>query len=313
MTERRELPDRLIFRQPWWLDAVAPGLWGEASVERGGELVARLPYVVKRRYGLTSLVMPPLTQSLGPWLRPSEGKYASRLASEKDLMNELINRLPPFDRFSQSFHFSITNWLPFHWRGFSQSTRYTYRLEDLSSTEKLWNELAENVRRAVRKAQKEVSLRADLDTEAFIRLNSLTFARQGMEVPYGPDLVRRLDAACAKEGRRKILFAEDAKGRVHAAVYVIWDEDSAYNLMLGSDPELRGSGASSLVMWEAIQYAATVSKSFDFEGSMIESVERSFRSFGARQVPYSRVSRMSRRMSLLHAGRQMMKALVGGA
>lgn len=290
---------------------MAPGSWGEATVQRGGELVARLPYVVKRRCGLTSLVMPPLTQNLGPWLRPREGKYASRLASEKELMNELIEKLPPFDRFSQSFHFSITNWLPFYWRGFTQTTRYTYRLEDLSDLETLWSDLAENVRRAIRKARKEVSMREDMDVEAFIKLNSLTFARQGAEAPYPPELVRRLDAACAEQGRRKILFAEDASGLVHAAVYVVWDEDSAYNLMLGSTPELRGSGASSLVMWEAIQYASKVTRSFDFEGSMIESVERSFRSFGARQVPYFHVSRMSRRMNLLHAGRRMVNALAG--
>jgi hypothetical protein len=310
MTERH-LPDRLIFRQPWWLDAVAPGRWGEAVVERGGELVARLPYVALRRLGMTSLVMAPLTQNLGPWLKPSEGKYASRLAWEKDLMDELIVKLPPHDRFSQSFHFSITNWLPFYWRGFSQTTRYTYRLDDLSDVERLWGELAENVRRAVRKAQKEVSVRENLEVDEFIRLNSLTFSRQGLRPPYPPDLVRRLDAACAERGRRKIIFAEDASGRVHAAVYVIWDEDSAYNLMLGSDPELRGSGASSLVMWSAIQYASTVTRSFDFEGSMIESVERSFRSFGARQVPYFHVSRMSRRMNLLDAGRRLLRALGG--
>jgi hypothetical protein len=311
MTERRDPPDRLIFRQPWWLDAVAPGCWGEAAVERGGELAARLPYVVRRRLGMTALVMPPLTQNLGPWLKPSEGKYASRLAWEKDLMDELINKLPTHDRFSQSFHFSMTNWLPFYWRGFSQTTRYTYRLEDLSEMERLWSELAENVRRAVRKARKEVAVREDLDVDEFIRLNSLTFSRQGVRMPYSPELVRRLDAACAARGRRKIIFAEDASGRVHAAVYVVWDEDSAYNLMLGSDPELRGSGASNLVMWEAIRYASTVTRSFDFEGSMIESVERSFRSFGARQVPYFHVSRMSGRMNLLHAGRRLLSALAG--
>ncbi len=311
MDETRQNPDTLIFRQPWWLDAVAPGRWGEVVVNKGGELAARLPYVLKERFGLTVLTMPPLTQTLGPWLRPSEGKYAKRLAVEKDLLAELIDKLPPHDRFSQSFHFSITNWLPFYWRGFSQTTRYTYRLEDLGDGDKLWDEFAENVRRAVRKAEKTVSVHADLDIDEFIKLNELTFSRQKMETPYTRDLVRRLDAACAERKARKIFYAIDSGGRVHAAVYIVWDRDSAYNLMLGSDPETRGSGASTLVMWDAIKFAATVTRSFDFEGSMIESVERSFRSYGARQVPYFHISRVSRRMRILGACREIVNAIGG--
>jgi len=57
-----------------------------------------------------------------------------------------------------------------------------------------------------------------------------------------------------------------------------------------SDPELRKSGATSLCMWEAIKFASTVSKSFDFEGSMIEPIERFFHAFGAEQTPYFAVS-----------------------
>jgi len=304
--------DTLVFRQPWWLDAVAPGRWAEVSVTRGEETAARLPYVESRKLGLRYIGMPPLTQVLGPWLRPSGAKYEKRLAAEKDLMTELIDKLPPHDRFSQNFHFSVTNWLPFYWRGFTQTTRYTYRLEDLSDEDALWAGVAENVRRAVRKAKKSLATRDDLDIESFIRLNDLTFKRQGLEPPYSGDLVRRLDAACAQRGARRIIAAEEASGRIHAAIYVVWDGDSAYNLMLGSDPEVRGSGASTLVMWEAIRFASTVTRAFDFEGSMIESVERSFRSFGARQVPYFHVERMSRRMKVLSAGREMIRALVKG-
>lgn len=55
--------------------------------------------------------------------------------------------------------------------------------------------------------------------------------------------------------------------------------------MGGGDPDLRNSGATSLCMWHAMQFAATVTKRFDFEGSLIESIERFFRSFGAEQRP----------------------------
>jgi len=66
--------------------------------------------------------------------------------------------------------------------------------------------------------------------------------------------------------------------------------------MGGGAPDLRNSGATSLCMWEAIQFAATVTKSFDFEGSMLETVERFFRAFGAKQTPYFAISKINSKL-----------------
>jgi hypothetical protein len=75
----------------------------------------------------------------------------------------------------------------------------------------------------------------------------------------------------------------------------VWDRHAAYNLLGGADPQLRTSGASSLLMWESIVRARERTDVFDFEGSMLQPVERFFRSFGARQTPYLRVSRADAR------------------
>jgi lipid II:glycine glycyltransferase (peptidoglycan interpeptide bridge formation enzyme) len=285
-----EMPGSL-FSQPWWLDAVAPGSWNAVTVERGGEIVARLPYVIRRRYGFTYLTMPPLTQTLGPWLRPYPGKYTNKLSEEVKLMTELIESLPRFDRFEQNFHHSITNWLPFYWEGFQQTTRYTYVVENLQDHDSLWKDLRENIRREIRKAERQVMVRDDLDIDAFLDLNEMTFKRQGLNAPYTRELVTRLDNACRKRDCRKILFAEDNQGRLHAAAYLVWDKWAAYYLMGGGNPELRTSGATSLLIWKSIQFSGTVSRTFDFEGSMVKGVERFFRAFGAQQKSYFRVSK----------------------
>jgi hypothetical protein len=60
--------------------------------------------------------------------------------------------------------------------------------------------------------------------------------------------------------------------------------------MAGSDPELRSSGALSLLIWEAIQLAAKEKLTFDFEGSSIRQIEQFFRGFGGRRVSYFRIS-----------------------
>ena len=257
-----------------------------------------MPYYVKTRFGFTLLTLPKLTQTLGPWLRPSDAKYPNRLGQEKNLLTALIAQLPDFVYFQQNWHPANTNWLPFYWQGFQQTTRYTYRLPDLSDINMIWSNLRENIRSDIRKAANrfKVHVRKDAAIEDFLALNVQTFDRQGMALPYSPKFVQELDQSCASHHARQIFIAEDEQGKKHAGVYIIWDEQSAYYLMGGGDPKLRSSGATSLCMWEAIKFASTKTKSFDFEGSMIEPVERFFRAFGAIQTPYFSVSKTQSRI-----------------
>jgi hypothetical protein len=89
---------------------------------------------------------------------------------------------------------------------------------------------------------------------------------------------------------RRILLAEGADGTPHAALYLVWDSQSAYDLMGGSDPSLRTSGAVTLLTWEAIKYAGQVTRRYDFGGSMMRRVERFVRAFGGRQVQFPRLT-----------------------
>jgi hypothetical protein len=59
-----------IFQYPWGLDAVAPNQWNEVKVIKGGEVIARLPYVIEKKKGFTRITMLPLTQTLGPCMSP---------------------------------------------------------------------------------------------------------------------------------------------------------------------------------------------------------------------------------------------------
>lgn len=288
-----------LFSQYWWLDVVCgEENWDVVLVEKGGEVMGAMPYFFYRKFGLMFIAQPPLTQTTGVWIRSSGAKYARALGYQKDIMGGLIKGLPAFDSFSQNWHYSNTNWLPFCWNGFRQTSRYTYVLPSLASEAQLWAALEEKTRSDIRKAADrfELQVRDDYGVTEFLRLNRMTFERQGMEMPYDSSLIERLDAACAARGQRKILIAEDKQGQHHAGVYIVWDENEAYYLLGGGNPQLRNSGATSLCLWHAIRHASTVTKSFNFEGSMIESVERFFRAFGAIQTPYFNISKTPSRL-----------------
>jgi hypothetical protein len=282
-----------IFQQPWWLEALAAGRWGEATLERDGRVVARLPYVVRGPRRMRVLTMPPLTQTLGPWVAPSDAKPAHALGEEIKLLAALEGALPAAQGFVQQFSPTMLNALPFHWAGYRLEVKYTYRLEGLHSEEALWQGLRHNIRGQIRKARKLVEIREDLGLDRFYAVMAKTFERQGLKPSVSLADLERLDVACAARDARAMLFAEDEAGRVHAVAYGVWDERAAYYLLGGGDPELRTSGASSLLMWELIMRARAVTDVFDFEGSMLKPVARFFRAFGAWQRPYLRVSRAS--------------------
>lgn len=288
------MSDEPIFHQPWWLDAVAPGHWDAATVERGGRTVARLPFVVRGPRWARVLTQPPLTPFLGPWVEPEPGaKYAKALGDQMELQAELEASLPDAAAFRQNFSSAVPGCLPFIWAGYRAEVRYTYRIEDLTSEEDLWSGLAGSIRREIRKARRTLEVRDDLGVDRFFPVWAKTFTRQGLPAP-DPARLERIDAAAGARDARTTLFACDELDRIHAVAYVVRDRRVAYYLMGGGDPELRTSGASSLLMWEAILRMRNAVEVFDFEGSMLRPVERFFRSFGGRQSPYLHVSRATR-------------------
>gem|GEM_PF-100270 len=284
-------PQGSIFCRPWWLEALAPGQWDYLTVFKNDQVGALMPIVWRVKDKKRIILLPPLTQTLGVLLPRFDCKYARAVSQEVKLTSELIEKLPDYAYYVQNFNYNFTNWLPFHWAGFNQTTRYTYVIEDLSDLDQVWRGFRENIKTDVRKAEKQVQIVTEPDLERFLEVNELTFTRQGLTLPYPKELVRRLDETLSRQGARKMFFAVDDRNRVHAAAYLVWDRKSAYYLMGGGDPELRHSGATALTIWEALKFAARVTDKFDFEGSMMPRVEKFFRGFGGTLKPYFQISR----------------------
>ena len=279
-------PDVPVFAQPWYLDACASGgNWDVVLAHDAGRVVAALPYFYKQKGPFRYATMPPFVKMLGPYLLP---EFRGLLKKEHGLLEALIKQLPNFAAFKQNFYPTATNWLPFYWHKFRQTTYYTYRLNGLHHLSQIEAGLNRNIRRNIQKARQQVRVVHNLSPEQFYQLNKLSFDRQGLAMPYSYAQFEQHDAALAANGARQLFFAVDAQERVHSAAYLIWDTQAAYYHLSGDDPTLRESGAGILLIWEAIRYASEVLglACFDFEGSMLPAVERIRVQFGAVQTPY---------------------------
>ena len=280
-----------VFSQPWWLDSVCgENKWDVVIVEKGGEIQATMPYYMRRRGVIT---MPLLTQAMGPWLRSGPSSYAKELSRQKELMTALIRNLPDYHLFYQHFHYAITNWLPFYWQGFSQTTRYTYVIDDLSNLDQVFAAFSKAKRKNLKKAQGEgLEMRWDVPCDVFYNNHAETLAKQGETISYGYDLFKEIYNKAYERNQGRTLGAFDSSGRMHSAIFLVWDSMSAYDLISTIDPDLRNSGSATLLIQDLVKFVAEMGLSrFDFEGSMIESVENSFRQFGAKQYSYFSITR----------------------
>lgn len=300
-----------IFEQPWWLDAVAPGQWACAEIKKGEQVIARLPYVFIKRYGFKIIGMPANTQTLGIYMEDTGAKLTKSLERQKDIIFTLVEQLPKGYGIDLTLDHQCSYVLPFIWKGFHVTPCFSYRIENISDLNETWSGLRENIRREIRKAEKTLRISDDLPIKSLIELRCKTFQRQGRSIKDFPAFIKRLDEAALAHNARKLLGAVDEDGSIHAAGYFVYDERTCYYLFGGGDPELRNSGAASLVLWEGIKFASTVSKSFDFEGSMIEDIERFFRAFGGKPTVYYRVTKLNAILSLLDYAKPKIKNLIG--
>jgi lipid II:glycine glycyltransferase (peptidoglycan interpeptide bridge formation enzyme) len=278
--------------QPHWLDNVCEaGMeWDVILYEKGGEIRGSFVYVIQKKHGMTLITLPKLTQFLGPYIKYPEGqKYGKRLSWEKEVMNYFIDHLPKYDDFNMNFHHTVTNWLPFYWKGFKQTTRYTYRIDKDTKTDELSKNLETDIRRRRKKAQHSgVEVVESDDIEQFYRLNTMTFDRQGIEIPYSLEFIKNLYRKLKEKNACKIFVATHEKKAI-AAAFLVYDTRSVFYLMGGLDSNRKELGGMDMVLYRSIEFALDNRLDFDFEGSMVESIEKYFRSFGAVQTPYHKV------------------------
>jgi hypothetical protein len=283
-------PQGSVFCRSWWLRAVCQDRFQICALRKGGRLVAGIPLPFHRKAGVTSITMPALTQTLGPILLPSsKTTYEGRLSDEMELLEELVAAVPKSHIFSMHFHYNLTNWLPFCWAGYQQTTRYTYIIPDLTDLNAVFSSFAHSKRANIRKAEGLVTVHTDLAPRDFYENHKMTLRKQGEAISYSYDFFKRIhDAACERSGC-KTFYALDKNDNIHAAVFIIFDCKSAYYLISSIDPDYRDSGSATLLLRGAMAYVSQYTNRFDFEGSMIEGVENSFRKFGGFQTPYFRI------------------------
>lgn len=290
--QRTDIP---LFMQAWWLDATNLP-WDVILFKHQNQIAGFYVYSYVKKWGKTLIVQPTLTQYSGPFLFYPDGlsqtaKYSFENKAYKYFIEQIEAKKYHF--MEQNWHHSQQNWQHFYWNHFSQSTRYTYVLDNIASQEAIWEGMSTDKRhRHAKKISNKCTISLNLSPQDFYQFYVQCLKKRGRKIFYSQEELEQLYSAAKQRHQGQILALLDEENKLQAAVWVVWDNNYAYNLVLALNSEYQyNKGATTLLVWEAILFLQGKTMHYDFEGSMIQGSALRNQSFGARQVPYHRIQK----------------------
>lgn len=287
-------PDPLaptVFHQPWWLDTVTGGQIAFAESRHEGVVVGRLPYLCDSGRFFKTGIMPPVTHILGPAITPGTGSTSAQALRQHAITRDLVSRLPELSRFRQKMHRGLHDVLAFQMAGFEVSVEFTYELQPLPAPA-IWRGMRDKTRNAARQGERQYTIDEHFEPGAFVDLYTRNLASHGKSDLIGMEIVKRLARECLARGCGQILAARDQDKIPKAAIFCVWDRTACYYLMSTRSSD-SGNGATTLLLWTAIQRAAAAGLVFDFDGVPDSGAMLFYLGFGANTRPRYIVDRMT--------------------
>lgn len=279
-------PQGDVFCYSWWLQAVTRDDFKILVVQENNLIVAG---IVLPFFSTGRINEPYLTRTIGVlYKKPGNESPRKRLSMERKWLNALLDRVDINHFVQMCMHHDFKDWLPFRWRGYRQTTRYTYIFDyEKRGMDDIWHSIGRDQKTTIRKAARNnIRVEETDDIVLAYTYSCLSFGRQNKIFPYPLCDLRRLDEAVKNMGRRAIFKSVDAQQNIHAVFYVVYNEKSAYCLLSGGDPLLRAQGGHTLIIWHVIKYFSDKVRILNFGGSDIQPIEEHLRSFGGTQTQY---------------------------
>lgn len=285
-----------IYSKSWWMNAVCGAKnWDVWLYGENNDILAAMPYYFEKRGKYHYITKALLTQNNGIIFRyPEFVKIAEKAKFEEKIINAACDfiQLTGVDVYEQQYMTAFRNVLPFYWRGYTAIPRYTYVIDTCNGLESIWQNMTSNKRKNIKKGQRNGRICETMSETDFYLAHKKIFDKQGLPNPFSYELWHELYHTLKDNKCCKILFSKGMEGQVQSILFLIWDEKNVYLLLGGNMPEYSNLETYSALIWEGIQFAEREHKNFDFEGSVIKRISKSFREFGGELREYYRIRKI---------------------
>ena len=240
-----------------------------------------------KKLGMNFIVMPHMTPFAGVMissiihnLTPSK-----KISNIKEINEIFINELKKEKLLYYSFSPEHIDMQPFIWNKYITTVRYTYRI-NLVDENILWSNLQEKTK--INKGNKSnVTVKWGFEEylDLYFELNDKSFNSQNI-TNFNNALTKKLLIELNKNNNCIIGIIFDENNKAIGGCVLAYDKKRAYYIMGGITRD--NNYGMSYLLWNALLYTKNVLNLpvFDFEGSMIPSIEKYFRKFGGELIPY---------------------------
>lgn len=297
-----------VFEQPWWLNIAAKDRWNEIFLNLEDGKVARFVYCYDKKK--KDIYMPKNTQNLGVYI---SNEQELGLRERKDIYYQMLDRLPKFKKLNIRLNVNNDYVLPFFWRDFFITPNFTYRINDLSNIDLIYSNFSDQAKKNIKTASKKVNIEFSDNIDILIELIRNTYLMQNRKISNEYiQFIKNVFKLAGENKASKLIYAKDNEGNYHSGTLFVYDKNVTYYLLAGSNSEYnKKSRANTLIIWEGIKFASTVSNVFDFEGSMIESIESFVKQFGGKPTVYYTIEKRTIFQHLFLFYRRKIKKLIG--
>jgi hypothetical protein len=260
-----------------------------------GQLIAYIYGLYGKKMGLPYFINAPFTPHCGFFMQHKSSNNANAHTTIKNILTSITDFL-----YTQNLHWiqfafptSTIDMQAFIWEDYLVLTKYTYQLDLNQDTQHLFNNLASEKRKSIRKAESDqIQIKKVTKTDTIQMMLEETFIRN--KIKYDKALFKNIISVFANQENSIAYAAYNSEGKLMAATFCLIDNTTCYYLFGGTNQDNPHHGAAVSCMWHSILEAKEKKiKVFDFEGSMLPFIEKYFREFGATLVPYYEVKKQS--------------------
>lgn len=280
-----------ISMMPWWMDAVCAGkVWDVLFAEdEKKKIVGAMPYLLRKRAGMKYILMPTLSQTGGIWVAPEVTGDRWKTAEVCRQIKEQLDKMGLAYYYQQYLPGSLCV-DAMRGLGFKTKQRITYRVEDLSDMEALIASFSKNQRRQLQKAA-DLHATRTMEIEEFCMFQARCLKARGRQSSYSREFLHVLERKARRLKQCEIIAIRDNDGTPYAAAFVVWDKRFLYYLAPVYDIRFKDTGASALLVLEAMKLAREKQVHFDFEGSNERGIAKYYQQFGSQPVTYYSVEK----------------------
>ncbi len=283
-----------VFGSKKWLQVYGDelelvGIYRDAQQLSGGFF-----FTNARRKGIGMIKLPPYTPHCGFFYESSATNRASQSNNIQEVMTEVVTYLSQkkANLLILAFPSNVQALQRFIWNSYKVIPAYTYRLDLIKELEQLRENFDPKHRNAISKALKDgIVVKDTSDNE-----KSLSFFRHALQESGANVYEKELRNILLQfsDATNSFTLQAEKNGTPCGIVHCIYDAVSCYYLLGGVDKRSGLQGVNHLLVSESIARAKSLGcKVFDFEGSMLQGVEKFFRGFGPDLFPYFTVNKGS--------------------